>query len=235
MKKISVILFGRNIPSFPSSSLFFECHLRPSLTFNVAVRVSRKGCGRPVLRKKISEYSRFRLNRGSRTVASVGCSLISEPATRTLEVAKHGQIVWSLPWPIQTDKKQWWRIGVDLTERWSLTQCSMIDSSAPYKMLCAASVHFDRHDEPPVLSLLLFFSLDQGFFCFIWLSGVFYWKCVFLLWSNYWSACCITAFSIQEYSSFTGVMCRVSIQYILSRARLNQIVWNLMFYRLSTD
>jgi len=36
---------------------------------------------------------------------------------------------------------------------------------------------------------------------------------VFWLWSNFRNVCCITEFSIQEYSSFPGVMYRVSSQY----------------------
>jgi len=74
------------------------------------------------------------------------------------------------------------------------------------------------------------FSLDLGFSCFIWGSGVFIENLWFVwLWSNFRNACCITVFSIQEYSSFIAE----SVQ--LSKARLNQIVENLMFYRLSTD
>jgi len=42
-----------------------------------------------------------------------------------------------------------------------------------------------------------------------------------------------TAFSIEEYSSFTGVMCRVSSQYSWLGLRY-QIFWKLMFCRLST-
>ena len=75
-----------------------------------------------------------------------------------------------------------------------------------------------------------------GFLSFSWKSGVFW------LWSNFKNVCCFTVFSIQEYSSFTCIMCRVSSQYswVLSRTTLNyntntQIVWNLMLYRISTD
>jgi len=55
------------------------------------------------------------------------------------------------------------------------------------------------------------FSQDLGFSCFIWVSGVFIENLVFpLLWSNFRNVSCITVFSIHEYNSFTGVMCRVS-------------------------
>jgi len=37
--------------------------------------------------------------------------------------------------------------------------------------------------------------------------------CFFLLRSNFRNVCCITVFSIQEYSNFTCVMWRVSSQY----------------------
>jgi len=81
-----------------------------------------------------------------------------------------------------------------------------------------------------------FFSLDLGFFCFIWSSGFcgFYWKSGFFwLWSNFKNVCCITVFSIQECSSFTGAINVQSHEPVqLSRARLSQIVWNRMFYRL---
>ena len=55
------------------------------------------------------------------------------------------------------------------------------------------------------------FSQDLGFSCFIWVSGVFIENLVFLLlWSNFRNVSCITVFSIHEYNTFTGVMCRVS-------------------------
>ena len=55
------------------------------------------------------------------------------------------------------------------------------------------------------------FSQDLGFSCFIWGSAVFIENLGFVrLWSNFRNVCCITAFSIQGYSSFKGVMCRVS-------------------------
>jgi len=55
------------------------------------------------------------------------------------------------------------------------------------------------------------FSLDLGFFCFIWDSVVFIENLGFIsLWSNFRNACCITVFSIQEYSNFIGIMCAVS-------------------------
>jgi len=59
---------------------------------------------------------------------------------------------------------------------------------------------------------LLFFSLDLEFFCFIWGSGVFIENLFFLLWSNFRNVCCITVFSIQEYSSFTGAIIIVQSQ-----------------------
>ena len=55
------------------------------------------------------------------------------------------------------------------------------------------------------------FSLDLGFSCFIWCSGVFIENLgIVSLWSNFTNVCCITVFSNQDYSSFIGVMCRVS-------------------------
>jgi len=74
------------------------------------------------------------------------------------------------------------------------------------------------------------FSLDPGFFCFIW---GFYWKSGFFwLRSNFIDVCCITVFSIQEYSSFTGVICAESVACtdVTNRARLNQIVCNLKWF-----
>jgi len=54
-----------------------------------------------------------------------------------------------------------------------------------------------------------FFSLDLGFFCFLWDSGVFIENLFFFLfWSNFRNV-----FSIQEYSRFTCVTCGVSSQY----------------------
>jgi len=51
--------------------------------------------------------------------------------------------------------------------------------------------------------------------------------------------CCITALSIKEYSSFTGVIliCAESVASadVSSSARLNQIFLNIMVYRLSTN
>jgi len=61
-----------------------------------------------------------------------------------------------------------------------------------------------------------FFPLDLGFFCFIWDSGFFIENLFFLLGSNFRNVCCITVFSIQKYSSFTGEMGRVKLssQYL---------------------
>jgi len=51
-----------------------------------------------------------------------------------------------------------------------------------------------------------FFPLDLGFFCFIWGSVFFIENLSFFwLWSNFRNVCCITVFSFQEYSNFTGV------------------------------
>jgi len=85
-------------------------------------------------------------------------------------------------------------------------------------MLQAFSVIFPwSHDLEEVTSrsvlLLLFFSLDLGFFCFIWGSAVFVENQFFLLWSKFRNVCCITVDFIKKYSSFIGVMCRVSSQY----------------------
>jgi len=58
-----------------------------------------------------------------------------------------------------------------------------------------------------------FFSLDLLFFSV--LSGVLGFSlkiCFFLLWSNFRNVCWITVFSIEEYNSFTGVICRVNRQ-----------------------
>ena len=90
-----------------------------------------------------------------------------------------------------------------------------------------------------------FFSLDLGFFCFVWGSG-------FLL--KIWGFVTVVKFekcmlyycifhSIREYSSsfHRRKMCSViSSQYrwsstTTSRARLHQIIWNRMIYRLSTN
>ena len=70
------------------------------------------------------------------------------------------------------------------------------------------------------------FSLDLGVFCFIWGSGFF------LFWSNFIDVCCIAVFSIQAYSSFTGVLYAGSVAStdVTSRARFNQIVCNLKLF-----
>jgi len=47
------------------------------------------------------------------------------------------------------------------------------------------------------------FSLDLGFSCFIWGSWIFNENLRFVwFWSNFRNVCCITVFTIQEYSSF---------------------------------
>jgi len=47
----------------------------------------------------------------------------------------------------------------------------------------------------------------------------------------------VLLFTIQEYSSFTGVICAESVASadLSSRAWLNRIVGNIMVYRLSTN
>jgi len=58
------------------------------------------------------------------------------------------------------------------------------------------------------------FFTRSGFFSFIWGSGAIIENLVFFwLWSNFRNICCITVFSIPEYSSFTGAMCWVNSQY----------------------
>jgi len=71
------------------------------------------------------------------------------------------------------------------------------------------------------------FSLDLFFFCFIWGSGVFIENLGFSDSGQIFvNVCRITVFSIQEYSSFTGVICAESVTSadVSSGARLNQIV-----------
>jgi len=72
------------------------------------------------------------------------------------------------------------------------------------------------------------FSLDLGFFCFIWGSGVFIENLGFFDSGQIFvNVCRITVLSIQEYSSFTGAICAessVASADVSSRARLNQIV-----------
>jgi len=58
--------------------------------------------------------------------------------------------------------------------------------------------HRHRKSAPTSVATAVFFITRSG---------------VFSLWSIFRNECCITVFSIQEYSSFTGVMCRVSSQY----------------------
>jgi len=55
------------------------------------------------------------------------------------------------------------------------------------------------------------FSLDLKFYCFIGVLGFLLKICFFSLWSNFIDVCCITVSSIQEYSSFTGVICAESV------------------------
>jgi len=73
-----------------------------------------------------------------------------------------------------------------------------------------------------VLPLIVFFSLDLGIFCFIWGAGVFIENLgVFYSGQIFVNVCRITVFSIQEYSSFTGIICTESVTSadVSSRAR----------------
>ena len=68
--------------------------------------------------------------------------------------------------------------------------------------------HFFVAQSQSVLQLLGIFHKICGFPVS---SGVFMENLGFVrLWSNFINVCCITVFSIHEYSSFIGVMCRVS-------------------------
>jgi len=86
------------------------------------------------------------------------------------------------------------RSGLD--SDWNISQsahlCQVVLSSV------ATAVFFTRSGV---------FLFHLGFWGFYWKSGFF------SLWSNFRNACYITVFSIHEYSSFTGAMCRVSSQY----------------------
>ena len=66
---------------------------------------------------------------------------------------------------------------------------------------------------PAVLPLLVFLSLDLGFFCFIWGCGVFVENLGFFDSGQIFvNVCGITVFSIQEYSSLSGVICAESVK-----------------------
>jgi len=73
-----------------------------------------------------------------------------------------------------------------------------------------------------------YFSLDLGFSSFIWVSGVFIENLGFVwLWSNFRNVSCITVFSIQDYSRFIGVMCRVSTVE-KGKASPNRLKYNVL-------
>jgi len=83
----------------------------------------------------------------------------------------------------------------------------------------------------PVLPLM-FFSLDLFFFCFIWRSGDFIENLGFFDSGQILEKYVVLLyfpFKNTVVTSFTGVNRKVQSQYPvqLSRARFNQIVWNL--------
>ena len=88
----------------------------------------------------------------------------------------------------------------DTADDFHVTHSAQVKDAAPYNVRPHNTTSVAT---PLFFTRSVFFSILSGVLGFHWKYGVFG------LWTNFANVCCITVFSIQEYSSFTGVMCRV--------------------------